>query len=435
MPTGLPGSSLNLQRVQSDSSEEAVYFGGAIKIDTAAWFETNPVLRYADGQWDTLGRFNNIVHSITVYHDTLIVGGDFTMAEGISVSHIACFSNGQWHPYGSFDSRVRQLKILDGTLYAVGPFVLADGDTCYGAAQRTGSQWTSVASITPTSFGGFVDIEGFNGNLVIVGPVTAGGGHGIFFRALDEWVLLGPGISGSLSSGRCLSVFQGSLFIGGQISTSEGNVGQSIMRWDGSQFHSVGNGIWWELGSPSTATVTSLAVHDDLLFVGGGFHFAGDLPVEGLVTWDGVQWCRVPGGLTSEAHGIWSMAFYQDTLFIATINDSLDGEFTNRAAKFIGTSYADSCSGPVNIPEPATSSFLSILYDVQTSSLSFTLQSSIANFLDADLQLFDPLGRLVLAKEFRPNEPVSVATLPSGVYVARVSDKQGILAVQRFAKQ
>jgi len=73
-----------------------------------------------------------------------------------------------------------------------------------------------------------------------------------------------------------LEVFQDQLYVGGQIAITAGNAGQNIMRWDGEEFHSLGQGVQQWLGNTaSIATVWTMTEHDGILYVGGGFRAAG----------------------------------------------------------------------------------------------------------------------------------------------------------------
>ncbi|MCB0793678.1 MAG: hypothetical protein KDB88_02985, partial [Flavobacteriales bacterium] len=362
LPSGLPGDALNLQRVWSNATEDTIYCAGAVKIDTAQWFTNNPVLRYTNGQWDTLGAFNNIIWTFAHFQDTLFVGGDFTTVEGMPVDKMACFANGSWHPCGSFSNRVRTLKVLGGELYAVGAFVVADGDTCFGIARRSSGQWIPVGDLQPASFSTLNDVELFNGNIIISGAIRVLPGNRLAQFDGTTWSSVGQGVVGTLSGPLCLNSFQGSLYIGGQIRTSEGNAGENVMRWDGSAFHPIGDGIRQVLGTSSTATVTSLVEHDGLLYAGGGYFFVDSMPANGLATWDGTQWCVLPGDLMTEANGIWSMAFYQDSLFVATIGDTLGGQFINKAAKSAGILSSDTCGTPVGVYETSHGNWGAVPY-------------------------------------------------------------------------
>jgi hypothetical protein len=218
-----------------------------------------------------------------------------------------------------------------------------------------------------------------------------------------------------------VATYGNDLYVGGQIYTGAGNAGQNIIRWDGTQFNEVGGSLWWAYGSQSTATVFCLVVHDSLLYVGGGFYYAGTMPVEGLVAWDGNKWCRVPGQIMTDADGIYGgMGFIGDTLFITTDDDTLEGQFINNAARTIGAVQFDTCSAPMAIPEIGAVKFT--LYPNPASAL-LTITAAPANA--ALVLLTDPLGRVVLQQVVRGTTSLNVQALAPGPYLAVLLDAQG----------
>ena len=83
------------------------------------------------------------------------------------------------------------------------------------------------------------------------------------------------------------------------------------------------------------------------------------------------------------------MAFYQDTLFVAC-GYLADGDSVYLAAKFVGTSYADSCSGPVGIAGTAAEVLLSLAPNPATDQITF---SGLPGTGPWSIQLFDLEGR------------------------------------------
>lgn len=288
-----PGYVLNIQQFYANAARDTIYCGGAIGMDgTSDFGHTNPVLRYTQGHWDTLGVLWGQIHTMVLYRDTLIAGGNFHTASGTPCEGIAYYDGVQWQPYGDLERSVRRLRVFDNELYAVGGFDLADGQPAPGVAKRVGNSWQPVGWFN--NQGSIIDIAKFNGNLVVIGNVDMDEGRGIAEWNGTTWELLGPGILGGFSGGQCLAVYQDQLYVGGQISITAGNAGQNIMRWDGEQFHSLGQGIqWWAGNTSAIATVLNMVEHNGKLFVGGGFRAAGGVEAMGLATWDGAEWCGV----------------------------------------------------------------------------------------------------------------------------------------------
>ncbi|HRD51199.1 MAG TPA: hypothetical protein PKY96_00980, partial [Flavobacteriales bacterium] len=141
------------------------------------------------------------------------------------------------------------------------------------------------------------DITKYQGELIVVGKgPRVNGRHGVYHLVNGEWQLFNGGITGLVSRPTIMSIYQGVLFLGGQIREAEGNVGHGLISWNGSEYQNVGGGLKWAPNDDYTLTgVTTLEVHDDLLFVAGGFLYAGYHPTQGFVTWNGTRWCDVQG--------------------------------------------------------------------------------------------------------------------------------------------
>jgi hypothetical protein len=415
---GVPGQIVGLLRqVYANESKDAIYFAGAISFTgTQFWAQSNSVMRYSNGQWDTLGILNGLVYSVVLYNDTLIASGQFWMCSGTPCQGIAYHDGNAWQPYGSIvGGSIRKLRVLDGELYAVGGFDTVDAQPATGVAKRVGSSWEPVGSFNAT--GSILDIIKYAGNLVIIGGLNIDGVTDIAQWDGENWSPLGPGIINPMSGAHCLAVYQGDLYVGGQIALAPGNPGQNIMRWDGTQFHALGQGVQWWLGNTTAiASVLALEEHNGKLFVGGGYRAAGGIEALGLATWDGTEWCAVPGDFRASG-GIWSMAFYHDTLFVAC-GAVLDGNSVNRAAKFIGEVYEAECSGPVGLGEQLDMASAHISLYPNPGS---TFQLTGLGQRPALLRVLDVQGRTVRegipATEYAP---VDMEEIRPGTYLVEV---------------
>ena len=244
----------------------------------------------------------------------------------------------------------------------------------------------------PSPFYGLLDITKHEGRLVVCGSFFINGATSIAYLEGGQWNILGSGILGGLSSIHAMAVYQGDLYVGGQISMSGGNAGRDIMRWDGNQFQPVG----------------------------GGFRYAGGVPAYGVAGWDGTQWCGVPGNLSDgPGHlgvGQGGMAFYQDTLFVAC-GYLADGDSVHLAAKFVGTSYSDTCSGPVSVPLIEDPIRTLVRHDASAQEL---VVSATAH---CDVTIVDAVGH-VLGRRKGLTVRFSTVGWASGVYVVHISGQR-----------
>ncbi|MBS1568631.1 MAG: hypothetical protein JST45_04235 [Bacteroidetes bacterium] len=343
---GLPGHAANFQQVWADG-DGAIYYAGAPSVET----DHNALMCYTDGHWDALDTLDGLISTVVKYRDTLFVGGSFDVGASATTHGVEYYDGSGWQPYGEFDidADVRRLRVIEDTLYAVGTFSSIDGVPSNGVAKRVGGSWVPVGLFTEPEET-VLDIVKYRDTLVVIGPDFDTGRDIGFLDHDGQWKLLGPGILGGLSGAHSLAVYQNNLYVGGQISLPAGNPGQEIMKWNGSAFEGLGQGLQWsENNTTSFCDVRAMVEHDGLLFVGGGCNYAGGIPSHGVAVWDGSRWCSVPGH-PNQDEGVFGMDFYRDTLFI-TCGYVADGDSVNLAAKFVGTSYIDSCGAPVGIAE------------------------------------------------------------------------------------
>lgn len=428
-----PGCPFHFFCTWATEAQDTIFFGGHASDCISDWQTTNAVYRYAGGQWDRLGRFNQTIYAVVQYHDTIVAGGYFEYVDSIPCTSAAAYYDGAWHPFGNFHGGIRHYRIIDDELYALGGFNECDGQPAVGVAKRVGGHWVPVGTMQTTNpVGAIHDLVKYQGTLVATGGFTIIGNEGNDIAALNgtEWQILGPGIVGGMSGSGPMAVYQGDLYVGGQFSTTDGNAGQSIMRWDGSQFHPVGDGLRYAPGATfPVGGITSMLVYDGRLFVSGAFHYAGGVEANALASWDGNQWCSVPGNSDPQ---IYSMDFYQDTLFVAGLS-IVEGDPYNCAAKFIGPTYFGTCSEPVGMDEPDPSVATCTIHPNPASSY---ISTNYSGHIASKLAVADVLGRTVLSGAYTFNSPIDVSTLARGTYTLRLFDPQGATVVMgRFVRE
>jgi trimeric autotransporter adhesin len=82
------------------------------------------------------------------------------------------------------------------------------------------------------------------------------------------------------------------IYIGGNFRIAGGIIANSIAKWDGKSWSSLGEGI--ENGvSGDVPSVEAITVLNGKVFVGGQFTSAGSEPVNGVACWDGQKWNKL----------------------------------------------------------------------------------------------------------------------------------------------
>ncbi len=415
MDGDIPGKAISIQQVFSPPGEDRVYFCGMLRMDSTNWTNTNPVLRYSDGGWDTLGVLRQMVRTVVEYHDTLIAAGDFQFVDdSLPVEHVTFWDSDHWEPYGSFQmTGARKLRVIEDTLYAVGSLATADGQVVHGVTRRIGGHWEAVGEFPPDFSSIMMDIVKHDGKLVVIGSGHINGELRVFVLEDGVWSILGDGIQGGLCSAQCLAVYQGQLYVGGQITMACGNPGQGILRWDGTAYQPVGLGLQSALGNNSSfAGPTCMVQHNGLLYVGGGFRYAGGVEAFGIATWDGIEWCGVEGNFTDGVghNGVIDMAFYHDTLFVSA--NMVDGDSVNFACKAIDTTYVGPCTGPLSIVRPPVADG-QITVRVVNGSIHVQVPADKPATM---ISLRDASGRLT-GQAFGKGAHFGAIGLPPGLYI------------------
>lgn len=404
----------------TDPLHETLYYAGALELGDH-WYFVNRALQYSDGVWDTVpGWVPGSVKAMIEFHDTLIISGFFQELNGVPVVYTAFHNGTHWEQYGNLDSYSARFRVIDDTLYAVGAFDMVEGVPASGVAKRVGNAWVGVGEL---DFNGHIvgDIAKYNGELVIGSNGWLGNEHGIFHLVGDQWLPLGGGIQGSGNPGS-LAIYQGNLYLAGQFTMNGGNPANNVMGWNGSEFFGMNAGTQYSLGNNGAICSTKVLVHNDLLWVYGGCSYAGGVLAQGVATWDGNQWCGVPGDLITDGNAAAAATFYRDTMFVVTsaymqMNDTAE----TRLAKFIGPSYFGPCSGPIGFEEIERST------SVPTIISLFNDQWAIANLEDGQYvyTMYDAFGRIIAVRTLISSggrsETIYTQAIAEGPYVIRLA--------------
>jgi len=407
-----------------DTTDNTLYCVGMLVQD---WAQPEQSYRYAalhDGEWSLGEPLDHYSATLANYHDTLFMGGAFTYINGVFTSSVVYRANGEWHSAGNFNAFVTTLKVVDGELYALGAFTTVNGAPCKGLAKRNGSGWECMGLDCNTCYA--YDIVEYQDRLIVSGTLTWPGYLHIVQLVDGQWEPVGPnGILGGLSAGGPMVIYHDDLYLGGLIHQSAGNAGHALMRWDGTAWHQVGEGLQDASGTGSQSfKAQDLVVHDDKLFVCGGFTYAGHVYSPRIATWDGEQWCSV-GGDFGESGGCWGMAFYNDTLYISLSSDSLDGQLMHGVAKFIASDYENNCSGSVGVSGNESMPEMSIAY---LGGDRFVVRGAIRS---GPLVVYGSMGQIVATRYVQSEAPFELSELATGVYIARLANG----AYQRFVKE
>jgi len=305
-------------------------------FNAAGGVAANYIARWDGSAWQALGSgTNGTVWSLTTWDPDgdgplaalLVAGGSFTTAGGVTVNSIARWDGSAWHAFGSgVSGGVRSLTTWDpdgdgplsAQLVVGGSFTTAGGENVNNIAVWNGAAWQALGSGTNGTVWSLTtwDPDGdgpLSPQLLAGGQFTTAGGETVNNIAVwngSAWQALGTGTSGTV---RSLATWDpdgegplaAQLVAGGIFVTADGVTVNSIARWDGA--------AWQSLGSGTTLPVFSLTIWDPdgdgalgpQLVAGGGFTTAGGVTVNRIARWDGSAWQPFGSGLPTAA--VWSL--------------------------------------------------------------------------------------------------------------------------------
>jgi hypothetical protein len=327
----------------------------------------------------------NSVGELLVQGDMLIAGGLFDEIGGVRATNIARWEGERWSPLGTGLAGPVVALALHGTdLYAAVAFVSERRGNVF---RWDGGRWDPC-------------------------------GNGI------EWY---P---------RALASIGTNLFLGGLFGSAGAVVATNIARWDGAQWHSLGEGLRVLKPScidcnPNNPTlygqVKTLAVIGDQLFAAGEFNWADGVRATNVARWDGSQWHALGNGLPTQVE---SLAVFRNELYASGPHWNKDFSKYITIDKWDGTNWAGIAGS--DLPSLVLASNGRHLYAGGTFTQIGGIQANrIARW---DGQIWSPLGSgLSEPQGLGGYGAVAVAANGSEVYVAGTFTKAGNAAVDGLA--
>jgi hypothetical protein len=238
-------------------------------------------------------------------------GGSFTSVSDVGTGHVAKWYNFSWSglAYGmngtvlalAFDNK-------NGVLYAGGTFDTVDGNLATRVARYDGKTWSRLqAGMYDPKDTVYALACNENGELFAAGHFkTAGSASANNIAKWDgsSWNALGSGTKGYYPNIYALACDgKGNLYAGGSFDSAGGVPARNIARWDGSK--------WTACGSDASGTVKALVCdRNGNLYAGSDRNFIG---ADYMGKWDGAQWSHLGSGVKGQ---ITSFAVSDSTLYV-----------------------------------------------------------------------------------------------------------------------
>lgn len=273
---------------------------------------------------------SGVVRALLYQSGRLYVGGSFTNTSGPSFTNLAVWdgsSLGAWVPA---NRSVRDI-ISDGTnIYVGGEFTSLAGQSVARIARFDGANWFPLSAGVQgfgvaASPGIYKMCLGSDGHLYVAGNFNSIGGVGASHAAVWDGVAW-AGMGGSKSKG--LTHFIGTvssslargtdLFVGGLFTEAGDKVVNSIGRWDGTNWSTLGSGLTGTFTTGVAPTARALAIVGSDLYAGGNFTNAGGVAAKGIARWNGTSWFNIGNADAT----VRALAYDGSMLFVG-------GNFTN----------------------------------------------------------------------------------------------------------
>jgi hypothetical protein len=252
-----------------------VVAGGS--FTTAGGVAANNIARWDGTAWSPLGTgVNGGVYALTTLpNGDVVAGGLFLTAGGVSAMRIARW-NGTWSAFGAGlmsngpNDNVYALTTLpNGDLVVGGVFTMADGLSVNNIVRWDGTAWSPLG-VAGLNYAVICLTLLPNGDLVAGGTFTVAGG--VFASRIARWdgtawSPLGAGITNTVLALTTLP--NGDVVAGGIFTTAGGVAANRIARWDGGTWSSLGPGMNDFVWALTTLPNGDVAVGGDFTTAGG----------------------------------------------------------------------------------------------------------------------------------------------------------------------
>jgi trimeric autotransporter adhesin len=259
---------------------------------------------------------NNIVRSITVFGNDIIVGGEFFQVssggETIFAACVARWNGSVWRPLGTsnangVNNQVYVAVAVGNDIYVGGDFAVANlgGDLAVTSyiGRFNGSSWSGLGvDIAKGVSSGAVNAIAVSGNDVYVGGSFLSVGNMVALGVAkwngSTWSVLGSGGgNGVIGRVNAIAVSGNDVYVGGEF--SQVNFGgtavnaTNIARWNGTSWLALGSG-----GNGVNGEVNAITVSGNDVYVGGNFTqvAGGTVSANYIARWNGSMWFPLGSG-------------------------------------------------------------------------------------------------------------------------------------------
>ncbi|MCU0360015.1 MAG: T9SS type A sorting domain-containing protein [Bacteroidia bacterium] len=427
-----------------DTIGHKLYAGGAFTFG-----DNKPVWGAAvwDGiKWDSLqGGFTQYPHvtplpnqasdfawKIIRYQNKIFFSGGLVWINGKNQYHMGIWdlATSKWvYPIAEPpNGDIFDFAVYNNELYACGQFTKFGNTTCNYIAKYNGINWQPVGNFSLFCKGyppaQITSITSFQGELILGGLFRDSTGEVRNIARYNgiNWQSLGTGIrQGGVNSVQCLKVFDNELYIGGYFSKTSEIPGRNLVKWDGTNYKSVGpdaitNGAVWDIQK-----------NNNRMVVLGNFLYHGSNSAQGFLYIDGDMHCTVSGldsVLNLQGPFFEKCAFINDSLVVAGRFTFFNGTDTvNDVAVMKNYEQYSSCL----ITGVEETGFHSSKVRIYPNPFEDNITIEVIDESSDDLvgvEILSLVGQVLISKEkIQANETINLSVLSAGIYLLKIKSE------------
>jgi hypothetical protein len=351
------------------------------------------------------------------YNSKLLVGGYFTSIGDVNTTGLALWDGNKWDSLPKRPFRYDKTVVVSNFLkkgnviYFTGSFDTIAGQSTTGIASWNGTNFNPITlPIHPTNFNGITSIVEYQNEIYVAGGYFMGNVGDVLKYNGTSWVsTTGGGFLGPYSGARQLIVYNNELYAAGYFEQANGNPGNNVIKWDGSQWHDAGFGT---IGS--YIEINKMLVYHNKLWVFGYIPKVAGTFAGNVAVYDGTSWCGLKDTLDNT---IGSATVYNDTIYIGGGFWKANSDSIPFIAKLSDANLFNQCVNVVGVNE-LNNNQISV-YPNPTASIINILDEN-NQLQNATIQITDYLGQLVYNSSFTTQ--INMSDFSSGMYFLIIQD-------------
>lgn len=230
-------------------------------------------------QGTSLGQPSGHIYDFVKFRDTLFMCGNYGHIGSQTFDMIAAYNGENWINVGSFGMWASALEVFNGELYAGG----------YWGIRKYlgGTQWETF-TVRPNDFVFELKADSINSFLYVGGQFSAVAGQASVGSAMWDgfkWHALGD-YCGTTVWQQAMEIYRGDLYTGGGLIDNNGDLDMYITRWNGESWDSIGGNF--------SSSIYALKVFRDTLYIGGCFQTWDSIPNGGGIRSKGMVKLYMP---------------------------------------------------------------------------------------------------------------------------------------------